>query len=139
MRSYEEAKKEMRPEEIVLTDLLREYRQVSNELDSACHLIDIELENINEHRDGVARSYLDKLADLESKMRLPMLDYQHTFVSSYGKINFRKGAVKRSWNLDALDAICNAKPEIKDTIWMFREEKTGEPSISIKLADAEAK
>ena len=72
-------------------------------------------------------------------IRLPMLDYQHTFICSVGKINFKKGAVRRTWNLDALDQICSAKPEIKEAIWPFREEKTGEPSISIKLADAEVR
>lgn len=36
-------------------------------------------------------------------------------------------------HIDKTDQICAAKPEIKEEIWAFREEKVGEPSISVKL------
>jgi len=126
----------MKPEEVVLNELMREYKRIADEQAEACKMIDIQIENLSETRQILAEPYQHTLAELEAKIRLPMLDYQHTFVSSYGKINFRKGAVRRSWDLDALDKICNAKPLIYDAIWVFREEKIGEPSITVKLAES---
>jgi len=95
--------------------------------------VDEDISRLTEIRDSLAKPHKDKLAEIEAKVHIPMLELKKTFVSQYGKINFRKGATRRIWNLDALDVICNANPKIKETIWMFREEKTGEPSISLKL------
>ncbi len=134
MKTYDEVKKEMRPEEIVLNDLMREYAATASNLCESCEELDAEIGRLQVARRMIAEPYEKIMADIETKIRIPMLDYQHTFISSFGRINYRKGAVRRSWNLDALDQICTAKSEI----WPFREEKVGEPSISIKLNGSEA-
>ncbi len=139
MKSYEAAKAEMRPDEITLNELMREYKRIADEQSEACKLLDIQIENLTETRQILAEPYQYKLADIEAQIRLPMLDRQGSFICSFGKINFRKGAVRRTWNLDALDQICEARKDIKNVIWMFREEKDGEPSITVKLADVEVK
>ena len=125
--------KQLRPEEVTLLELLSEYKQISNKVDNAVKDINRQIEELIAVRSGISKPYLDILNDIEAKIRAPMLEYKHTFISSVGKINYRKGAVRRTWNLDALDQICEAKPSIKSEIWAFREEKTGEPTISIKL------
>lgn len=135
MKHHEEAMAEMRPEEIVLNELMREYKRIADAQSEACKMLDIQIENLTETRQILAEPYQHKLTDIEAQMRLPMLDRQASFVCLFGKINFRKGAVRRTWQLDALDTICANRPEIKDAIWMFREEKTGEPSITVKLAE----
>jgi len=133
MKTYEDAKSEMRQEEIVINDLLREYKETTVEMIDRCKYIDANLATLTKEREENARPYQEKLAELEAQIRIPMLEYQHTFISSSGKINFRKGAVRRTWNLDALDALAYADAYIKDKIWAFRTESVGEPSISIKL------
>ena len=125
--------KQLRPEEVALNELLNEYKQISAKVDNAVKDINRQIEELIEIRSEISKPYLDELNDIEARIRLPMLEYKHTFISSAGKINYRKGAVRRTWNLDALDQICEAKPSIKNEIWAFREEKTGEPTISIKI------
>jgi hypothetical protein len=116
-----------------LTELMKEYRQTVYELEAECHNVNEDIINLTEIRNTLARPYQDKLANLEAKIRLPMLDRKASFVCEFGKISYRKGATRRTWNLDALDMICAAKPEIKENIWAFREEETGKPSITVKV------
>jgi len=118
---------------VILNDLMRGYEQTAKERDTLCNTIDAQIAGLQETRRLLAEPFEVKLAEIEAKMRQPMLDRAATFVCSYGKVAYRKGAVRRSWNLDALDQICNAKPEVKEQIWAFREEKIGEPSITVKL------
>ncbi len=124
---------ELRPEETQLLALMQEYKRIADGQSEACKMLDIQIENLNETRQILAEPYQHKLSDIEALMKLPMLDYQHTFKCSAGSINYRKGAVRRTWNLDALDQICTAKPEIKNEIWAFRQETIGEPSITVKI------
>jgi hypothetical protein len=133
MKSYEQAKAEMRPEEIIINDLLREYKEITVEMIDRCKYIDANLIALTKEKEENARPYLEKLAELEAQIRIPMLERKATFISSSGKINFRRGATRRSYNLDALDKLAYADAYIKDKIWAFRTETTGEPSISIKL------
>lgn len=120
-------------EELML--LMEEYRQTMQEMAIECHNVNEEIDRWSEVRNVLAKPYQDILSDLEAKMRLPMLERKETFVCAFGKINFKKGATTRKWNLDALDQICAEKPEIKENIWAFRSEKVGEPSITVTLKE----
>ncbi len=124
---------ELKPEETQLLALTNEYHEIVIEMNNDCYNVNVEIARWTEVRDTLAKPHQDKLIELEAKMRLPMLDYQHTFKCSAGSINYRKGAVRRTWNLDALDQICTAKPEVKNEIWAFRQETIGEPSITVKI------
>lgn len=118
-----------------LNELLKEYLQTVYDLEMEVHNVNEEIDRLTEIKDCLAKPYQDKIINLEMKIRLPMLDRKQTFVCQYGKINFRKGATTRKWNLNALDQICEAKPEIKEQIWAFREVKIGEPTITIKIEE----
>lgn len=129
----------LKSEELLLDELMREYSGTVYQLEEACQELSMQIEELIKARDYIKQPYVNILNDLEAKMRLPMLERKATFICSFGKINFRKGATTRKWNLDALDQICAAKPEVKENIWAFREEKVGEPSITVKVAVDEIK
>ena len=135
LKSYAEAIAELKPEEVELLELTKEYWQVSNELKDHCKYIDADIEKLINARKEREKQFLEKLADIEQKTRILMIDRKSTFICSFGKINYRKGAITRKWNLDALDQICAADEPLKLKIWPFRTEKEGEPVISIKPAD----
>lgn len=135
MKSYEETIAELRPEEVDLLILMQEYKQVSDQLRDSCEYVDETINTLSKERHILEEPFLKKLADIETKMRLPMMDRKSSFICSVGKINFRKGSVLRKWNLDALDQVCAADEIIKKTIWPFRTETIGEPSISIKIEE----
>ncbi len=120
---------------IVLNALMSEYKQNMLEMKNACHDVDEQIANLSEIRNSLAQPYQDRLNEIETQIRLPMLDRASSFVCAYGKIGYRKGAVRRSYNAESLDMLCNAEPEVKKLIWPFREEKIGEPSISIKVVE----
>lgn len=124
---------ELRPEEVTLYELMREYHEKSEKLALQCAGVDAEIKKLTALREMIAKPYQDNLADIEAKIRLPMLDRKTSFICNFGKISYRKGATRRTWNLDALDQVCGAKPEVKEAIWAFRAETVGEPSISVKL------
>jgi hypothetical protein len=124
---------ELKPEEAALLSLVQEYKATQEKMALQCSECDAIIKRETEIRNTIAQPYLDNLADIEARIRTTMLDYKHTFISSFGTVNYRNGAVRRTWNLDALDQICNAKPEVKNEIWAFRKETIGEPSISIKI------
>jgi hypothetical protein len=116
-----------------LYDLMLAYKETTVILDIELHNLNAEINQLTEVRSILAKPYQEKLAEIEAQIRITMLDRKASFISVFGKVSFRKGAIRRTWNLESLDAVCNAKPEIKDAIWMFREEKIGDPQISIKL------
>jgi len=124
-----------KPEELQLNELMRQYSITIFKLEEACQKLNTEIDKLTAARDNIKKPYVDILNDIETQIRLPMLDLKTSFVCAYGKINFKKGAVRRTWNIDALDQICDARKDIKNVIWAFREEKTGEPSITVKIAD----
>lgn len=123
-------------EEAHLNELMREYRQIVYDLEIETHNVNDEIDKWTEIRNVLTKPYQDKLEELELKMRLPMLDRKTSFVCAYGKINYRKGAIRRTYNAEALDQLCAAKPELKDIIWPFRTESIGEPSITLKITGA---
>ena len=131
--SYEEMIKELKPEEVILLELMQQYKNITNELKDNCKHIDADIEKLMKEKSEREKPFKDKLEDLESKIRIPMMDRKSTFACSFGKINFRKGSIIRKWNLDALDQVCTADEAIKKTIWPFRTETQGEPGISIKI------
>ncbi len=120
---------------VTLNVLMMEYKQNTHEIKNACRDIDEQIANLSEIRNSLARPYQERLNEIETYMRQPMLDRAASFVCAYGKIGYRKGAVRRSYNAESLDMLCNAEPEVKKLIWPFREEKIGEPSISIKVVE----
>lgn len=120
-----------------LSELMQEYKNIIMDRNAQSEQIEQDIFKLQLRLSEIVKPYNDRLVDIEAKIRIPMLEYKHTFVSPFGKINYRKGAVRRVWNLDALDQICEAKPTIKNEIWAFREEKTGEPTINIKLNEGD--
>ena len=128
---------ELKPNEQLLFELMKEYRVTTDDLEDACEKLDEEIERLQDARKVIAEPYEAHLINIETKIRLPMLDRKASFICNFGKISYRKGAVRRTWNLDALDQVCDAKPQIKDAIWAFRSETIGEPNISIKLEGSE--
>lgn len=130
---------DLRPEEVILFELMKEYRVTADNLEDACEQLDEEIKRLQDARRIIAEPFEKVLADIEAKIRLPMLDRKASFICNFGKISFRKGAIRRIWNLNALDQICGAKPDIKEAIWAFRSETVGEPGVSIKLDESALK
>ncbi len=124
-----------KPEEN-LNELMREYSTTVFKLEEVCQQLNTEIDKLTAMRDNIKKPYVDILIDIETKMRLLIFDRKASFFCAYGKINYRKGATRGSWDSDALDNICDADVYVKTLIWPHRKVTTSEPSIQIKLGDS---
>lgn len=119
--------------ETILTDLLREYKEKQDTLNGVTTSIDIEIARLQTYRDGLAKPLYDILQDLETKIKTVMLETKETYTCMYGRITYKKGGVRRSWDLEALDSVCEFDQHIKEVIWAHRRETPFAPTVSIKL------
>ncbi len=122
--------------EVELIELMQKYATEINEMDVECHNVNEDISRLVEIRDSLLKPHQESINKIVEAMKPLMFERKASFICSRGKIEFRKGAVRRTWNLDALDQICDARTEIRNAIWPFRTEKVGEPSISVKLGDS---
>lgn len=120
------------PDEI-LNPLLKEYSETYHKMIDVCKSIDDEIVNLQKCREAVITPYEDMLDNIRLKIQLIMNDRKSSFKGDYGKIIYTKAGVRRSWNLDALDMICNGNLMVKQFIWAFRKEEPFDARISIKV------
>ncbi len=116
-----------------LKSLLQQYKNNQESLKKEVELVDTEIVRLQSYRDGLAYPYMGILQDIETKIKAIMLETKQSYVCDIGRITYRKGGVKRSWDLDGLDFSCKVDDHIKAVLWQFRKETPFDPSISIKL------
>lgn len=119
--------------EEILKELLREYKKNHIAMLEECKSIDEQILNLQAYRKSLAEPYQNIFNDIEMKARLIMNDRKKSFKSDNGKITYYSAGVKRSWNLDALDSICDSNPTVKQFIWPFRKAEPFDARILIKV------
>ncbi len=121
--------------EDMLTNMLLEYKEKQDILKKVTLSIDLEIARLQSYRNKLTEPIYGVLQDIETKIRIVVLDTKQSYVCEYGKITYRKGGIKRSWDLDALDHVCEFDEHIKEVIWTHRKETSFVPSILIKLSE----
>lgn len=117
----------------ILNELLKEYSKTHHKMADECKSIDEQIVILQTCRKTLTKPWEEILNDVESKIQLIMSDRKSSFKSDYGKIIYTRAGVRRSWNLDALDMICNSNPIVKQFIWALRKEEPFDARISIKV------
>lgn len=124
----------------ILSPLLKEYAEIHHKMVDNCKSIDKEIANLQEettnlqeYREMLTKPYRDMLDNIRLKIQLIMNDRKSSFKCDYGKIIYTKAGIRRSWNLDALDMVCDGNPMVKQFIWAFRKEEPFDEKISIKV------
>ncbi len=119
------------PEEI--KELLQEYKNNQDALYKEVSSVNEEIARLQSYRNSLTEPYQSILEGLEFRIKSIMLEAKQSYECEIGKVTYRKGGVRRSWDLDALDSVCKFDPHIKELIWGHRGETPFAPSISIKL------
>lgn len=126
--------------EQLIEQYMRELSEQAAACSAACAEADKELEEMQHQleikasaRVKLAEPFVNKMDELRERIKSLALVGMKTIKCQYGQVKYRKGGVRRSWDLDPLDSICAAFPEIKDRIWPFRHETTTDPSVTIEL------
>lgn len=116
-----------------LKALLQEYKENQEAIKKETESVDLEIARLQSYRDSLTYPYESTIQDIVTRIRVIMFGMKKSYDCDIGRISYRKGGVKRSWDLDALDLSCKIDDHIKSVIWQFRKETPFEPSISIKL------
>lgn len=116
-----------------LKSLLQEYKENQEAIKKEVESVDLEIARLQSYRNSLTHPYEVAIQDIETKIRIIMFETKKSYDCDIGRISYRKGGVKRSWDIDALDLSCKIDDHIKAVIWQFRKETSFEPSISIKL------
>lgn len=116
-----------------IKELLQEYKENQDALYKEVSSVNEEIARLQSYRNSLAEPYQSILENLEFRIKTIMLEAKQSYECEIGKVTYRKGGVRRSWDLDSLDSVCKFDPHIKEVIWSYRIETPFAPSISIKL------
>ena len=119
--------------ELELTNLMQELQRNAIVLETVVTPFSRLIENINKDIEQVSKPYREKSGEIQNKIKELTFIRGKSLKTGSGNITYVKGAVRRNWNLDALDIICEEDKYVKDKIWNLREEKEGEPQVRIKV------
>ena len=67
----------------------------------------------------------------EIKSLMPVI--AHSMQTEHGKVSYRKGYTKVTWDNKALDTVCASREDIKAVILPYRRTTAIEPSVSIDI------
>lgn len=125
----------MEPQEIEfeVTNLMQELQKNEKELEVARFPYMKIIEDASNIMNDVSSPFNIKSAEIQEKIKKLILIREHSLKTGSGNITYRKGATRRTWDLDKLDTICDFDPYIKTSIWNLRKETIGEPSVTIKV------
>lgn len=79
--------------------------------------------------------YSKAAEELQSQIKILALSRAKSYKCVAGNITYVSGGVRRNWNLDNLDLVCDNNPHVKQVIWEFRTETPFDPSVRIKIID----
>lgn len=119
--------------ELELANLMQELQRNAIVLETVVTPFSRLIENINKDMEQVSNPYNEKSVKIQNRIKELAFIRRKSFKTGSGNITYVRGAVRRNWDLDALDEICESDIYVKEKIWNLREEKEGEPQVRIKV------
>jgi hypothetical protein len=124
--------------ELELYNLMGQLKQVSLAIENATKIQLEQVETLLRDIEIISEPYSKESVELQDKIKALTLQRGKSLKTGSGNITYRKGGIRRSWDLDGLDRYCEKFPDIKATIGHLKTEKEFEPQILIKV-DTEGK
>lgn len=130
--------------EVALAALMREYKANTEARAMALAQVNAEMDALSSRMNVLALPYEVMQNDLYGKIEALALergakmleaDPKATtgFICESGKITYFRPGIKRSWELDPLDRVCDSDPYVKERIWCFRNAAPILPRITLKV------
>jgi hypothetical protein len=119
--------------EVKISSLMKELQSNAITLESLImqHLNRIDI--INEEIITISKPFNESSDKIKKDIETLVFLLKKSIKTGSGDITYVKGAVRRNWNLDALDEICETDKYIKEKIWNLRKENEGTPQVRIKV------
>ncbi len=119
--------------ELELTKLMQDLQQNAISLETNTSLLNFLLEDVIKSIEEVSKPYNEKSVEIQTKIKELTLIRAKSLKTGSGNITYRKGGIRRSWDLDLLDEACDINPHVKQAIWSYRTETPTDPQVLIKV------
>lgn len=119
--------------ELELYNLMGQLKQVSLAMEDATRLQLEQVESLIKDVERISEPYSKESVDIQDKIKTLALQRAKSLKTGSGNITYKKGGIRRSWDLDGLDKYCEKFLDIKATIGHLKTEKPFDPQIPIKL------
>ena len=114
-------------------ELMQELQKMSVEIENITKPFTDIIEENRKKQEEVSAPYQQKYEELQNKIKELTFLRTKSIKTGSGNVTYKKGSVRRNWNLDALDMVCDVDQYVKEKIWKFREEKQSDPQVLIKI------
>lgn len=94
--------------------------------------MDVVEKNLKQYEESV-KPYREKSMEIQEKIKSLVFTRAKSLKTGAGNITYRKGGIRRKWDLDGLDEVCDEYTDIKNIIWNLRKEEKFEPQVLIKI------
>ena len=119
--------------ELELYKLMSELQQVSIDLEKVIEPYAIAMEEIAKKEERATESLSEKSVEIQEKIKELSFKRAKSLTTGVGNITYRKGGIRRKWDLDSLDLLCENNTDVKEKIWNLRKEEPFEPQVLIKI------
>ncbi len=119
--------------ELELYKLMSELQRVSIDLEKVIEPYAIAMEEITKKEEEATNQLSKESVKIQEKIKELAFKRAKSLKTGAGNITYRKGGIRRKWDLDSLDLVCENKTEVREKIWNRRKEEPFEPQVLIKI------
>jgi len=119
--------------ELEVTRLMQELQTITKNIEILIAPYEKIMEEATNKIEEISLPYKKNTEIIETRIKELILLRAKSLKTGSGNVTYKKGAVRRSWDLDALDGVCDRDVDVKNRIWNYRKETIGEPSVTIKV------
>lgn len=119
--------------DLELSRLMTDLKILENKMHRETKEKEIQVETLLEEIKEKHKPYEEQQNILKEKIKDLVLQRAASYKCGAGNITYRKGGVRRSWDLNGLDRTCKENSMIMSGIWHLRNEEPFEPSVLIKI------
>jgi len=96
-----------------------------------CKEIREQIDKLEQQYNEIAEPFDTQIADIETEIKKAAIVAKHSFKTKYGKVGYRKGYIRTSWDTKMLLGYAVAHKEVLE----FKKETEIKPSVTIKIVD----
>jgi len=119
--------------ELEVTRLMKELQTITKNIEILTAPYEKIMEEATNKIEEISLPYKQNMEITQTRIKELILLRAKSLKTGSRNVTYRKGAVRRTWDLDALDGVCDRDVDVKNRIWIYREENIGNPSVTIKV------
>ncbi len=119
--------------ELTLNTLMAELKEISTKMKSVIDPYSKEVETLSKKNEEISKPFVEQSQRIQHDITELVLQRAKSYKCSSGNIQYRKGGIRRKWDLDGLDKMCEIDSYIKTNIEHLKTEEKFEPQVRIKV------